>query len=137
MPVSVFFDTNVLVYAATTGDSRTDLARAALKAGGLVSVHVLDELVNVLRHPKLAFSWEEVKDTLADIRVFCPEPAAITLETHESALRIAERYGYRIYDSLVIAAALENSCSTLYSEDMQERQVIEGLTIVNPFSASR
>jgi predicted nucleic acid-binding protein len=44
-----------------------------------------------------------------------------------------ERYGYYIYDALVIAAALEASCRTLYSEDMRDGQVIEGLTIRNPF----
>ena len=47
---------------------------------------------------------------------------------------IAARFGYRIYDSLIIASALEAACATLYSEDMQDGQVIEGrLTIRNPF----
>ena len=40
---------------------------------------------------------------------------------------------YHIYDAPVIAAALEASCSTLYSEDMHDGQVIDGLTIRNPF----
>lgn len=38
--------------------------------------------------------------------------------------RIAERYGYGIYDSLVIAAALEGSCNILFSEDMHDGQTI-------------
>ncbi|WP_252263399.1 hypothetical protein [Paracidobacterium acidisoli] len=41
--------------------------------------------------------------------------------------------GYQIYDALVIAAALEAGCTTLYSEDMQDGQKIDGLTIRNPF----
>ncbi len=130
---SSFFDTNILIYAATTGDPRTNLARTLLRTGGLVSVQVLNELVAVLRRPKFGFSWDEIRDTLADICVFCPEPVPLTLRIHETALEIAERYGYGIYDSLVIATALEFSCATLYSEDMQNGQQIQDLTIRNPF----
>ena len=58
----------------------------------------------------------------------------MTIETHETALRIIDRYGFRIYDALIIAAALAAGCTTLLSEDMQDGQVIEGkLTVRNPF----
>ena len=50
------------------------------------------------------------------------------------ACQIAGRYGFSLYDSLIIAAALESNCKVLYSEDLQNGQVIEGaLTIKNPF----
>lgn len=50
------------------------------------------------------------------------------------ALKVFEKYGYSIFDSLIIAAALEARCHTLYSEDMQHGQLIEGtLKITNPF----
>jgi predicted nucleic acid-binding protein len=77
--------------------------------------------------------WKEVLEALKAIRVLCPSPVPVTIRTHETALRLAGRYGYHIYDSLVIAAAIEASCSTLYSEDMRDGQRIEGLTIRNPF----
>jgi predicted nucleic acid-binding protein len=53
-------------------------------------------------------------------------------------LAIAEKYGYGIYDALIVSAALEAGCTTLYSEDLQDGQVIERkserqLTIRNPF----
>lgn len=48
-------------------------------------------------------------------------------------MRIQSRYLYSFYDSLIIAAALEAGCGNLYSEDLQDRQRIEQLTIVNPF----
>ncbi len=49
-------------------------------------------------------------------------------------MQIAERYGLSIYDALIVSAALMAGCRTLYSEDMQDGQVIEGLlTIRNPF----
>ena len=60
-----------------------------------------------------------------------------TPELYRSGLRVQARYGYRFYDSLVVAAALQAGCTTLYSEDMQDGQRIEGLTIRNPFAETR
>ena len=128
-----FFDTNVILYAFRQDDARGQVAETLLAAGGALSVQVLNEFVAVARR-KLDKSWEEVRRALAILRVFCPEPVPLTVETHERALRIAERYGYSIFDSLIIAAALHAGASTLYSEDMRDGQAIDGLTIRNPFS---
>jgi predicted nucleic acid-binding protein len=98
-----------------------------------LSVQVLNEFVAVTRR-KLDKSWEEVRRALDVLRVFCPEPVPLTVETHERAVHIAERYGYSIFDSLIIAAALHAGASTLYTEDMRDGQAIDGLTIRNPFS---
>jgi predicted nucleic acid-binding protein len=130
-----FFDTNVLVYAIGQNEARTPAAEALLSSGGVVSVHVLNELVSVARR-KLGMSWDEVTEALAAIRTLCPSPVPITIETHEAALRIAVEYGYHIYDALVAAAALQANCTTLYSEDLQDGQVIDGrITVRNPFTA--
>jgi predicted nucleic acid-binding protein len=57
---------------------------------------------------------------------------------HEAALSIAARLHYQLYDAMIIAAALEAGCVTLYSEDLQHGQVIERrLTIRNPFARQR
>ena len=98
-----------------------------------LSVQVLNEFVAVARR-KLDKSWEEVRRALDILRVFCPEPVPLTVETHERAVHIAERYGYSIFDSLIIAAALHIGASTLYSEDMRDGRAIDGLTIRNPFA---
>jgi predicted nucleic acid-binding protein len=63
----------------------------------------------------------------------CPDPLPLTLETHRAALRICERYGFSMYDGLILAAAVEGRCTKFYSEDMQHGQVVEGLRIENPF----
>ena len=78
---------------------------------------------------KLGVPCEEVLDALSAIRVLFPSPAPLTIQTHDRALRIAGRYGYHLYDSLVIAAALEARCNTLFSEGMNDGQTMEGLTI--------
>jgi predicted nucleic acid-binding protein len=67
--------------------------------------------------------------------VLCPSPVPLTIETHEAGLRIAAQYRFHIYDALVAAAALEAECTTLYSEDLKDGQIIDGrLTIRNPFA---
>jgi predicted nucleic acid-binding protein len=128
----VFFDTNILLYAFREPDAKSAIAKALVTEGGLTSVQVLNEFVAVSLW-KLKRPWESVRAALESIRVLCPEPISTTTELHDSALRIYRRYGYHIYDSLVIAAALQSSSSTLYSEDLQNGQRIEGLTIRNPF----
>ena len=127
-----FFDTNIILYAFREDDSRNETARMLLARGGQTGVQALNEFVAVARR-KLGMSWTDISRALAAICRLCPSPVPLTLEIHEKALQIAERYGYHIYDSLLIAAALKAFCTMLYSEDMHDGQVIEGLTIRNPF----
>lgn len=50
------------------------------------------------------------------------------------ATKIMSAYDFQLFDSMIIAAALESGCTILYTEDMQDGQVIEKqLKIVNPF----
>jgi predicted nucleic acid-binding protein len=129
-----FFDTNIVAYAfrAEDEDPRCEVARILLATGGIISVQVLNELVAVLRR-KLHFSGEQVEEAVGAVRTLCPTVVSLTAEVHEAALKIAARYGYQIFDSLIIAAAQDAKCKTLYSEDMHHGQVIESLTICNPF----
>ena len=130
-----FFDTNVVLYLLSADTSMADRAEELLAIGGTISVQVLNEFVAVASR-KLRMSWTEIREVLAQIRAVCVvEP--VTIETHERALRIAERYGISIYDALIVSAALLANCNTLHSEDMQDGQVIERqLTIRNPFTTS-
>ena len=130
---NAFFDTNVILYAFRQDDKRSQVAETILAAGGALSVQVLNEFVAVARR-KLDKSWEEIRRALDLLRAFCPEPVPLTVETHERAVQIAKRYGYSIFDSLIVAAALHVGATTLYSEDMRDGQAIDGLTIRNPFS---
>lgn len=133
MSDKAFFDTNVLVYVVGQKDKRTEAAEALLAGGGVISVQVLNELANVSRK-KLKMSWEEIDEALAAIRALCPSPLPLTTKTHDAGRRIAAKYGYSMYDGLIAAAALEADCDTLYSEDLQDGQIIEGrITVRNPF----
>ncbi|HVO00550.1 MAG TPA: PIN domain-containing protein [Candidatus Cybelea sp.] len=130
MPGS-FFDTNVLVYIASGDAAKADRAEAAVDAGGAISVQVFNELTNVARR-KMQKSWAETHvflDTLRALLTVHP----LTVEIHETGLRLAERYGLSTYDAMIAASALHAGCDTLWSEDMQHAMAIEGLRVVNPF----
>jgi predicted nucleic acid-binding protein len=133
MHVDVFFDTTVLIYAVTENDPRAAIAEDLLSRGGTLSVQVLNEFVAVARR-KLNMEWDEIEKALAAIRTLCRTPVPIAVKTHEAAVTIARRYGFQIYDSLIVAAALDAGCTTLYSEDLQNGQTIDLLTVRNPFS---
>lgn len=129
-----FFDTNVLLYLLSDGN-KADRAEIRLAAGGVVSVQVLNEFATVASR-KLKMAWPEIRDILTTIKAVCAV-VPITLETHEMGLAIAERYKFSLYDSLILAAAGQSGCRTVYSEDMQNGQVVNGVTIQNPFLLSR
>jgi predicted nucleic acid-binding protein len=126
-----FLDTNVVIYAFEEQDARSLAARGLLDRGAVVSVQVLNEFTVAVGR-RLGFTWPEARSALAAVRELC-RVVPLTVQTHERALEIAERYRFSLWDGLVIAAALEAGCGTLYSEDMQDGQRIEGMTIWNPF----
>lgn len=79
-------------------------------------------------------SWEEIDEALAAIRVLCPSPVPLTIDTHDAGRRIAAKYGFGMFDGLIAASALEAECDTLYSEGLQDARIVEGrMTIRNPF----
>ena len=135
MSAKVFFDTSVLIYAITGDDARSAQAEGLLAAGGNLSVQVLNEFASVARR-KLNMSSQEISEALDAVRVLCEPPGPLTIGIHDAALRIAECYGYHIYDSLILAAALDAKCTLVYSEDMQDGQTIDSLTIRNPFAGA-
>lgn len=128
----VFFDTSIILYLLSADAAKADRAEELLAIGGVISAQVLNEFTAVACG-KLGMTWPEIREVLAQIRVVCPvEP--VSVDTHERALQVAERYDVSIDDALIVAAALMAGCTTLYSEDMQDGRVLERqLTIRNPF----
>jgi predicted nucleic acid-binding protein len=135
MSRAVFFDSNILIYAFTQAGNKTNTAQQILSLGGAVNVQALNETANVLRR-KFIVCWPRIGQIIDAIVKACPNPLPPSLETHRAALRICERYGYSMYDGLILAAAREAGCKTLYSEDLQHGQIIEGVQIENPFLAT-
>ncbi len=131
-----FLDTNVVVYAFSD-DPRAAVAQDLLARRCHISVQVLDEFTHVARR-KLGFDWNEVSAALADIRLLCDRIHPLELDTHDHAIALAERYGFSIYDALIVASALKAGCDILHSEDVRDGLVVEGrLRIANPFRPNR
>ncbi|NMV40719.1 PIN domain-containing protein [Ralstonia insidiosa] len=129
-----FFDSNVVLYLLSADTAKADEAETLLMTGGVVSVQVLNEVTHVMRR-KLAMPWQAVADVLVAVREQCAV-VPLTVEVHDDGRRLAERYGFSVYDAMIVAAALSANCDILYSEDMQDGLVIErSLRIVNPFAA--
>jgi predicted nucleic acid-binding protein len=137
MRAEAFFDTNILIYAVAKDDPRSARAEELLDAGGIISVQILNEFVSVARR-KILMPWSDVTEALDAFQVLCPSPLPITIETHQAALKIAQKHGYNIFDALVVAAAIEGGCETLYSENFQDGRMVEAqFTIRNPFATSQ
>ncbi len=139
MSARFFLDTNVFVYtfdvrASAKAKKAEQLIRTAAETGdGIVSYQVVQEFFNVaLRRFPQQMNVAEAEQYL--ITVFRP-----LLAIHSSpalfgeALRITGKHRLAWYDSLIVAAALEGRCQTLYTEDLQDRRNIEGLRVENPF----
>ena len=129
-----FFDTNVLLYLLSKDSAKADRTEALLVAGGVISVQVLNEFASVASR-KLAMMIPEIREILSTIRTVCIVNP-LDIETHELGLDLAERYGFSIYDGLIVAAALHARCTVLYTEDLQQGQVIDQMVIRNPFAES-
>lgn len=129
-----FFDTNVLLYLLSADAAKADRAEQVIAQGGIISVQVLNEFASVASR-KLKMSYAEIRDFLTTMRsMVAVEP--LSVQTHESALVLAERYGFAFYDALIVAAALLAGCQILYSEDLQDGHYIENRLLVrNPFAA--
>lgn len=134
-----FIDSNVFVCLFDETDERKrdvadGIVEHALRAhSASISFQVVQETLNVVtRKLPTPMTAEDAKRllerVLAPLWRVSPSPAL-----YNRALDIQARYRYGFYDSLIVAAALDAGCTRLYSEDLQDGQLIEGLTIENPF----
>jgi len=134
-----FLDTNIFVYAfdasaPAKAKKAANLVRRAADTGqGIVSYQVVQEFFSVaLRRFAQPMSVAEAEQYL--ITVFRPLLAVHSSPSlYVEALRITGKHKLSWYDSLIVAAALEGQCETLYSEDLQHGREIEGVRIRNPF----
>lgn len=134
MSAKAFIDSNIVLYLLSTDVAKADRAEAVIAAGGVVSVQVLNEVTNVARR-KLGMAWSETDELLAGLRSACSvEP--LTVQTHDTGRRLAERHGLSTYDAMIASAALLAGCDTLFSEDMQHGLLLDRqLRVCNPFIA--
>ena len=131
----IFIDTNLVIYAHTNVDvpKQQKIQQIITAEHTLISTQVFTEAANVLFR-KFKFTWQDIQKVLQEMGQN-NEVYTNSLATIQRACQVAERYGFSFYDSLIVAAALEAGCTILYSEDLQNGQVIENvLKVENPFA---
>ena len=144
MKDKVFIDTNIWIYGLTESKLKVDKGKRE------ISLKLFENLVE--KGSSICISMQvvnechwnfvkrfDIEDMLAikliqENIISISEVKDITLSVYELSNRIRHKYNLSFWDSLIVASALENECSILYTEDLQHEQVIEGkLKIINPF----
>ena len=133
---NLFVDTNILVYSVADDIRKRVIAEELLMQDLIViSPQVISEFVAVTLRKRILEPTKVTEYARKFLRAF--QITVTSAETIAIALEIMTKYRLSYWDSLILAAALESSCSVVYSEDLQTGQVIEGrLTIVNPFASA-
>ena len=139
MSVSSFLDTNIFVYQLERQDARkADIADALIAQGiasqtACISFQVIQECLNTaLRKAEVPLTEAEMCTYMLDVLapLYRVQPS---LDLYQKSLDVRSRYRFGFYDALIVAAAVEAGCATLYTEDLAHGQTLDGVTVVNPF----
>ena len=134
--MSIFFDTNMLVYCTDTTApekllrARGLVAQSAEEGEAVVSTQVLIELFHTLTR-KQKMPPGAAKALTAAYAAWSVVDSDVTLV--EGAMERSIRNRLSIWDAMVIEAALRAGARTLYSEDLTHGQRFDTLTVINPF----
>ena len=134
MPDRTFIDTNILIYFISNEKKKKLRAKEIIFSSQevYISAQVISEFISVCLSKKL-LSIAEITP-LIDNFLSALRFSSVEESTIKKALQIKQDYNFSYWDSLVIASAIENNCSILYTEDMQDGQIIcDSETIINPF----
>ncbi|MDH3814872.1 MAG: PIN domain-containing protein [Acidobacteriota bacterium] len=133
--MSVFVDTNVVVYAFDRADANKQRIAIELLEGSerlVLSTQVLLEtwwvLTRRLTEPLEKGEASEVIDRLSELPVVSTDPQLVL-----QAIATSRRFEIAVWDALIIEAARAAGCNRVLSEDLQTGQDFGGVTIENPF----
>lgn len=139
MTAPVFVDTNVLVYARDSAEPEKQRVAARWMAElwasrrGRLSVQVLQEYYATATR-KLDPPRERGLAQADVLVLFAWSPIQVDPALLERAWTVEERYGFSWWDAQIVAAALEARCRYLLTDDLQDGQTVDGLTVINPFA---
>jgi len=135
-----FYDSNVPIYASLDQDpskklvARRLLADAVLSGDVRISVQVLREYANCL-FKKSRLTVTEIQGGLAMLRKIPVVRDSEDMLAH--AVSVKAKYGIQFYDACIVAAAKAADCAEIYSEDLDDGQVYDGIRVVNPFAGCK
>jgi predicted nucleic acid-binding protein len=127
MTAKAFVDTNIYIYALTQSQDQNDESKRMIVLSVfetliqsktiVTSIQVLNEFhSNLVKKFKLddATVFNIVEQNILPISTIVP----IGFQTYHLAFRLRSEYSLSFWDSLIVSSALENNCTTLYSEDV-------------------
>ena len=135
-----FIDSNVLVYAEASDEptkrrtALTLLRHLKLDGNGVISTQVLQEFANVALR-KMGLDANHVRAQLRAHQQF--EVVQVTPIIINAAVDLHQTRSLSFYDALIVQAAITSGCDTLFSEDLNTGEVINGVKIVNPFMVKK
>jgi len=133
MNKSIAIDTNVLVYCHSDNEpDKQEKAMSLFAFYPVISTQVLSEYINVVKR-KLKLPKDEIMDVcLQNIELCILQP--VSLATLKYARFLLDRYDFQLFDSIIVASALEANCHILYSEDLHHGLLVENrMKVINPF----
>ena len=130
-----FIDTNILIYSIDAANAEKQKKAKSIiselsENGGIISTQVLQEFYNIATK-KLCVSKEDAKLLLKYLaECFVVHKNSVNDILH--AVEISIKTQFSFWDSLIIAAAISEGCTTLYTEDLNNGQLIDGIVLENP-----
>ena len=125
-------DTNILIYLEGNDTVKRSISENLLSFAPVIPSQVVSEFLNVtrrLRNISKLQAMNEAAALFADCSI-----APIQNSTIDLAITLIQKYDFQLFDSLVVALALESDCKILYTEDMQHGLLVnKKLQIINPF----
>jgi predicted nucleic acid-binding protein len=137
MTVRFFVDTNVIVYTRDQNapEKREQaiewLAEISARQAIVISPQVLNEAMRVFVE-KFELDPGDLQRFCRGIASWCTGPN--DPEVTEAALSARSKWKFAWWDCTIVASALAANCDYLLTEDLQNGQMLESLTVVNPFS---
>jgi predicted nucleic acid-binding protein len=136
MSDKVFVDTNVFVYAYTDNNRKKhETAKSYLRDESnllVISAQILSEIYSTFN--KYQVAHDDITPIIDEVSNLC-EVCPVGIKTIKAALDLRGRYGLNYWDCLFLASALESGCRRVFTEDLQDGQMIEGfLKIENIFT---
>jgi predicted nucleic acid-binding protein len=131
-----FLDTNIIIYlySEDESDKRDASYKFVNRLDCVTSIQAMNEASNVW-YRKYNLSKTEIAKYLDEIESVCDEIMLVRRKTIDQAMDIKDRYGYSLYDCLILASSIEANCNIILTEDMKDGQIInETLKIINPFN---
>ena len=131
-----FLDSNLWVYLLGKEDERKSLRVLDLTCSKniVTTVQVVNETISALKKRKFGFDEGKIREVI-DFFYDSYEIENISKESILQASFLREKYGFQLWDSLLVSSALNLGCNFFYSEDLHEGLLVEGrMKVVNPFS---